>query len=388
MIEKDTFKNLPNQIEIIVSQTEICECYIANHIKCTAINVRSPYLTCQRLLSDRVLMVIMWIIGLNALCGNMFVLTRKKSKNENEKKSIQTFLLKNLAMSDLLMGIYMLIIASADIYFGENFSKHAESWRSGITCRIAGSLSIISSEASVFFLTLISIDRLINIRFPYSQRKLRNQSSIVTVATLWLTSFIIGIVPAVLSGQNCKFYDNSHVCVGLPLAQIEMFFKNVTTEIRNMDGYSMDNYKVASSSKGYVPGLYYATAIFLGLNGICFTIMVLCYVEIIRSVAKSAKNVGLKKDIKTEIKMTLKIAAIVLTDFFCWCPILVLGILIQLDILTLPPSVFAWCVTVVLPVNSAINPYLYTIVAFIYDRRKQARKAVADNQQNYQMHNK
>ncbi len=37
-----------------------------------------------------------------------------------------------------------------------------------------------------------------------------------------------------------------------------------------------------------------------------------------------------------------------------------LGILVQFKILILPSSVFAWCVTVILPINAAINPYLYT----------------------------
>ncbi len=80
----------------------------------------------------------------------------------------------------------------------------------------------------------------------------------------------------------------------------------------------------------------------------------------------------MKKGVKDEIRMTVKVAAIVLTDFCCWFPIILLGILVQLKILILPPSVFAWCVTVILPINSAINPYLYTIVALVSNRRKQA----------------
>ncbi len=46
------------------------------------------------------------------------------------------------------MGIYLLIIASADIFFGDSFPMNAERWRSGITCRITGAISMLSSEAS------------------------------------------------------------------------------------------------------------------------------------------------------------------------------------------------------------------------------------------------
>ena len=76
----------------------------------------------------------MWLIGINALGGNVFVLCWRKIKHGKNKvgsrKSdtnlVQSFLLSNLAMSDLLMGIYMLLIASADIYFGDNFPMQAE----------------------------------------------------------------------------------------------------------------------------------------------------------------------------------------------------------------------------------------------------------------------
>ena len=84
---------------------------------------------------------------------------------------------------------------------------------------------------------------------------------------------------------------------------------------------------------------------------------------------------------KEQIRMTTKVAAIVLTDFACWFPIIILGILVQAGALTLPPSVFAWCVTFILPINSAINPYLYTIAAVISKHRKQAQVVPAENQQ-------
>ena len=380
-ISKVTFIDLPIQTEVIVNQTEICECYVSATTKCTALDVRSPYLTCDRLLSDKALVVMMWLIGINALGGNLFVLCwsqRKPDKNKpgnrkSDKNNVQSFLLNNLALSDLLMGIYMLLIASADIYFGDNFPMQAESWRSGITCKIAGTLSILSSEASVFFITLISIDRLINIRYPFSQRKLSKTSSMVIVTLLWIISLTLGLVPSSLAGRNYKFYDNSHVCIGLPLNLIEMFEKSISEEkIGGASGTDFFYYKytVQSQSQGKVLGIYFASAMFLGLNCICYLIILLCYIEITRVACKSSKRAGVNKEMKQQIRMTAKVAAIVLTDFLCWFPIILLGILVQAKVLTLPPSVFAWCVTFILPINSAINPYLYTIAQLISNYRK------------------
>ena len=383
---RDSLSNLSIHTELFVSQHEICECYVSNGINCTAGNSRSTYLTCDRLLSDRVLVFMMWFIGLNAICGNLFVLGQRKTKAGKIK--VQTFLLSNLAMSDLLMGLYMLLIACADIYFGEYFPMQAEAWRSGITCRIAGTLSIMSSEASVFFVTLISIDRFISIKYHYSRRKLGKKSSSVIVTVLWITSLLLGVIPSSLSGMNDKFYDNSHVCIGLPLSRpkkirsdkIEIRSKDYCKNINEIEiCFYKDFYK--SDLLREVDGMYFASVMFLGLNSICYLVILVCYVAIVRTALKSSQRAGLNPQMKEQIRMTTKVVAIVLTDFACWFPIIILGILVQAGTLTLPPSVFAWCVTFILPINSAINPYLYTIAAVISKRRKQAQIAPAENQE-------
>ena len=108
--------------------------------------------------------------------------------------NVQGIFLTNLALSDLLMGIYLLIIASADIYVGENFPMQGEKWRSDV----AGAISIISSEASVFFVTPISVDRFSNITFPYSNKKLKKKSTIVVSLVAWVFAFLLGTIPQYL----------------------------------------------------------------------------------------------------------------------------------------------------------------------------------------------
>ena len=380
-ITKETFSYLSNQTELIAGQHELCECYVSKDIKCTAVEDRSPFLTCDRLLSDRVLVVVMWLIGLNALGGNMFVLSQKKKIVDKNK--VQNFLLQNLAMSDLLMGVYMLLIASSDIYFGEYFPMQAEAWRSGITCRVAGTISIVSSEASVFFVTLISVDRFVSIKYHNSRRKLGQKSSAMTAIVIWIMTFILGIVPSSLAGKNKKFYDNSHVCIGLPLSKLQIYETTESEELNlvcPVDDICYWKKPVQSEYIGEVNGMIFASVMFLGLNFLCYLVILACYVEIIRTVYKSSKRAGLNPGMKEQIRMTAKVAAIVLTDFACWFPITIIGFLVQAGVLTVPPDVFAWCVTFVLPINSAINPYLYTIAAIINSRLKRAQIAPIENQ--------
>ena len=328
-------------------------------------------------------MVVMWLIGLNALVGNIFVLCQRKSKSDESK--VQNFLLSNLAVSDLLMGVYMLLIASADIYFGKYFPMHADTWRSGFTCRIAGTIAIVSSEASVFFITLISVDRFVSIKYHNYGRKLGQISSVVVAGVLWIMALLLGIVPSSLAGKNYNFYDNAHVCIGLPLSKLQIYKTEESEEqILVCDGDDICVYEqlVQSEYVGEVNGSIFASVMFLGLNFICYLIILSCYVEIIRTVFKSSKRAGLHPQMKEQIRLTAKVAAIVLTDFASWFPIIVIGILVQAGVLTLPADVFAWCVAFVLPINSAINPYLYTIAATINRRLKRARIAPVENQQD------
>ena len=377
-ISYKTFSNLPKETDLVVSQHELCVCYVSDDVNCTAVDDRSPFLTCDRLLSDRVLMVVMWFISLNAIAGNIFVLCQRKSKSD--KNRVQNFLLSNLAVSDLLMGVYMLLIAFADIYFGNYFPMQAEAWRSGITCRIAGTISIISSEASVFFVTLSSIDRFVSIKYHNSRRKLKQMSSAIVVIALWIMAFVLGIVPSSLAGTNDLIYDNSHVCIGLPLSKLQIYDTEESEEWTSVcaDG-DICYWKqlIQSQYAGEINGMVFASVMFLGLNFICYLVILACYVEIIRTVFKSSKRAGLNPEIKEQVRLTAKVAAIVLTDFACWFPIIIIGILVQAGVLTLPPGAFAWCVTFILPINSAINPYLYTIAAIINSRLKRAQIAPA-----------
>ncbi len=382
-VGKDTFKNISTDLELFVDQQEICECYVPPRITCSAADPRSPYLSCDRLLSDRTLVVVMWLIGLNAFCGNLFVLVWRKQNIKMGRK--ENTLLGNLAIADFLMGLYMLIIASADLYFGVEFPLKSETWRSSITCRLAGALSIISSEASVFFVTLISVDRFISIRFPYSSRKFSGVSVKVIAAFTWTMAIILGIVPSVLSRISFKFYDKSHVCIGLPLSLTKVYSTTGKTSIETITfGLNIIHYPkntFTTEFKGLANGLYFSTAVFLGLNCVCYLIILGCYVEIVRAVNKSSKESKRTRAMNEQIKLTTKVTAIVATDFCCWFPIIILGILVQARVITLPPSIYAWCVTFVLPINSAINPYLYTIAEVVSKYRSRKRQ---DDEQNTQ----
>lgn len=80
------------------------------------------------------------------------LLTRMLTCNTNLLQ-VHSFLITNLALGDLLMGTYLLLIALVDCHYRGVYFIHDSAWRSSKLCAFAGFLSTFSSELSVFTLT-------------------------------------------------------------------------------------------------------------------------------------------------------------------------------------------------------------------------------------------
>ena len=217
-----TFIHLERGTNVFVSEFSTC-CYIEaeDGAQCYPSKPKPPQITCGRLLPNAFLRVCMWILGISARLGNVFVVLWR-CLTKTKENGIQSFLISDLAVSDFMMGVYMLIITSTDIYFGPSFPSEADTWRRGSLCQFAGTLSILSSEGSIFIVTLISIDRFIGITNPFSTFWLGRISSKVIITCLWVVAMILAILPTIVSG-NPSFYDNSEVCIGFPLTRRNIY---------------------------------------------------------------------------------------------------------------------------------------------------------------------
>ena len=361
LITDELFSYLPTLITIHTF-TEICDCLFNKNqnnseFECIEEGIISQYASC-RLLGNSAITTFMMLFGIIAVLGNVFVLLWRMHQKQQDSH-VQYILLSNLAVSDLLMGIYMIIIASADIFYSRNYISNSFDWRCSPSCLLGGVLAFVSCEASVFFITLISIDRFINIRYPFTTRKLRTKSAKICVSLFWILAFVLGFAPYVFPILLCRigegahdlhgyntFYDVTDLCIGLPLA-------------RSMHKDISDTH------------MHYSIAVFLGLNLVCFLIILVCYIEIIRKVKMSSKRARSSANMQRQIRLTVKVAAIVGTDFLCWFPIILVSIIGQSDLYTVDVRAYALMTTFVLPINSTINPFLYTIAHEINKRRKQ-----------------
>ena len=306
--------------------------------------------SCADLMRNPTLRAFIWILGISALFGNAFVLYERLRPNEHSRvrdmARVQNCMVGNLAIADGLMGVYMLIIASADVAYRNQYAYYAEEWQTSVVCKIAGILSVISSEASVFFITAISVDRFVAVLFPHSRLKMKLKSAYYVASLIWVITLVISVVPLMVSGVHDTFYGRSSVCLAIPL----------------------------TSSRPL--GWQYSVAVFLGLNFIAFTMILVSYVAIYLTMKLSSARAGVSnKSRSQEYQLALRMSLLVFSDMCCWMPIIIMGLISLTGSADIPATSYAWIAVFVLPLNSSLNPYLYTI----FTRQSSARRKLSSS---------
>lgn len=283
---------------------------------------------CEDLMSSPLQRSFLWILGIIAFVFNLAVIFWRFKKRSHFMNTVSSNLLLSLGCADFLMGIYLLIIATVDQYYRGRYIEVSELWRKSILCKFCGFLSTMSSEASVFTLVAITMDRMICIVFPFSKWRFSTNFARKIILTIWLLTFLVSILPILYTSYfRDEFYSRSGVCLALHIT----------------------NRKPA--------GWEYSVGLFLVTNLLAFIFIVSCYVYMYNTVMKSSRRMirlMQSKEVR-ERQVGKQMAMIVLTDFCCWCPIIILGLLAIFGV-PISASVYSWIAVFILPVNSAVNP--------------------------------
>ena len=97
------------------------------------------------------------------------------------------------------------------------------------------------------------------------------------------------------------------------------------------------------------PGWEYSVAIFVGLNFLCFLIITIGYLYmycVVRQSSQAVGSVGSKTDTRDkELALARKMTLIVMTDFFCWAPVIMMSKFIMPHICTKMYKQHQWNLT-------------------------------------------
>ena len=288
------------------------------NVNCTPENdVFNP---CGDLLGSYALRICSWFVLVFAILGNsfkLFVLLLSK-----RKISIAKILMCNLAFANLCMGIFLLMIASADLYSLNEYQNFAIQWQYRNGCKVAGFMSVFSTELAVFVLTVITVERYFTIVHPLKLNKHLNTKQIIVLMGLGWT---FALTMAVLPFFEVSSYQKVAIC--LP-------------------------FEVQSAvSKAYVTFL-------LATNGFAFLFVLFCYGRMYCSLGGSGPGTSANR---MESRVAKRMAMLVITNFACWFPIALVSLIAIYGKTLISVKAAQFFLIFVYPINSFTNPYLYAI---------------------------
>ena len=97
-----------------------------------------------------------------------------------------------LTIADLMMGIYLLVIAYVDLTYSATFHEIISEWTNGIPCILLGLVNFISSEVSLMMLSLLSFARVISVDKLGGMSLLKSKIRIACIC-IWSIAVKVGI---------------------------------------------------------------------------------------------------------------------------------------------------------------------------------------------------
>ncbi|XP_070706264.1 thyrotropin receptor-like [Pempheris klunzingeri] len=280
---------------------------------------------CEDVMSQGFLRVSVWVVSLLAISANllvMFILLTSR-----QKLSVTRFLMGHLAFADFCMGVYLLLIASVDLYTHSHYYHYAVAWQTGSGCSLAGTLSVFASELSVYTLTLISLQRWHAIFYAMRpDRKIRLRHAAVLMLVGWFLCLILALLPVL----GVSSYQKVSIC--LPM----------DTE--------------TTAAWAYVVSVLMA-------NVIAFMVVCLCYLHIYCMVHNPQHQSS-----RCDTSMAKRMAVLIFTNFLCLAPICFYGLSAALHQPLMTVTDSKVLLVLFYPLNSCTHPFFYAIKTKAFHR--------------------
>ncbi|KAL8559361.1 hypothetical protein ACOMHN_045081 [Nucella lapillus] len=293
--------------------------------------------SCKDLLRYGEHRVVLLVVMLMCIVGNLGSLLAKcymKRKSHLSSTDVQMI---HWNLLDLLMGLYVAIIAIADWTYRHRYFSIRHVWTASVVCRVASLLASVSYQATAFLVCCVTVHSLCmacphRVRFQFSPR-----SSLLACMLVWTVAVTISVVPLAL--PEWKFYGHTDTCLAV----------------------------LSAISEG--PGKMYALALQIVLHiSLCFLVFAgqgfLCWVSCfndVPSVSITQRFLQMGEATSTSSQVLLDCVRRLV---FCVISLLMHGGV------SLPEHVRVAFAILVLPVSAALNPLLH-VVGIVMARRRQ-----------------
>ena len=164
-----------------------CKSYLPKHVEeVVCFSPRDAISSCEDLLRSSTYRMFLWLISVTSFIGNVGSFIFRCALQKDVSKSGFNIFVTNLCLADLLMGVHLAMVGLADILYRGQYLWYEKTWTSSEACRVAGVLSLLSSEVSAFIICLITLDRFIVLQFPFSSLRFRRKSAVIACSLVWI----------------------------------------------------------------------------------------------------------------------------------------------------------------------------------------------------------
>ena len=294
--------------------------------------------SCEDLLQSGTYRGFLWLISCLSLLGNVFCLVVRVCVQRTASVTGFHVFVTNLSMADLLMGVYMVTIGVADSVFRGQYLFYDETWKHSVACKVAGFFSLLSCEVSALIIWLITLDRFIVLHFLFSSLRFQRMSAAIACLLTWLLGLMLAITPLLPVTSHWEFFSQTGICIPLPVTS------------RDFEGKS------------------FSISVYIVFNFVMFVLIAAGQAFIYWSVQKNALKIDSTK-VSRDLTIARRLMSVAVTDFLCWFPVGLCGLLALAGI-PIPDEVNVALAIFVLPLNSALNPFMYTFNTLVEKRRK------------------
>jgi hypothetical protein len=174
--------------------------------------------SCDDLLRSETYRGFLWLMGALSLSGNAFCLVFRSVLHKGGTKAFNVFV-SSLCLADFSMGVYVIIIGAADLVYRGTYLHNDIVWTRSVACQVAGFLCMLSNEVSALTILLITVDRFVVLRFPFSGLRFGRVSASVACLSSWVVGFSLALVPLLPATAHWQFYSQTGICIPLPITR-------------------------------------------------------------------------------------------------------------------------------------------------------------------------
>ena len=378
-------------------------------------NDNSVFSSEQEMIASPALKSSFWIMCIAVISGNLYVIRSTthflKTKELTTALKYQHLIILNISIADMIMGMYLLGIVVYSAYYSGYYGQIDFKWRSSLRCSLIGSLAVLSSEASCFFMVLLTSTRLHAIYKPFSTLSISTRKYKLAIISVWIIALLIAVLP--IPNQKFSYFMQNKVEFSNQFTRLKIWntekvikfacrlsiLKNKSMECNCNNWNSIKSF-LKTNDPEYSPGAefgYYGqtsvcmprfyvyrgesaweySLVIITVNFLSFFFIAVSYICMFIKAKKNKLKIKSSQREKQQFRMQRRISRIIITDFLCWIPICIMAF-VKLSGFHVDDVAYIVSAGLLLPINSAFNPLLYSS---LLDKLKETFKKLKNNRE-------